>query len=118
MDEPVLAGFKQLIEAIINTSPVAMVAATFDSEQSALGKQFAITLIIPLFTAMITAGVTAWATQAVMTEQIKEIKEQVQYNRDTTLRVSEKLDGAIVRNNERVMRIETWQEFNSRRFAK
>lgn len=105
-------SLKSLVEAVASTSPIAimMTATRHVVDEGGLTRQMAIILIPSIITAALTSGVTAWATQQVMSEQIKEVKEQVQYNRDVDLKIAEKLQDSIARDHDQIMRIEARQD--------
>ena len=79
-------GFRTFIEAVASSSPIALLSTVRrrTSDEGGTARQMAIILIPSIITAMLTALATAWATQMVMAEQIREVKEQVVYNRDVT----------------------------------
>ncbi len=98
-----LTGLRTIAESVLASSPMVAalsVARRRDGDDIGLIKQIAIAMIIP----MLTAGMTAYITQAVMAEQIKSLKEEVRYNRDYTQAEMQKMALQIQTNRDDMLR--------------
>ncbi len=97
-----LTGLRTIAESVLASSPMvaALSVARRRNDDIGLIKQIGIAMVIP----MLTAGMTAYITQAVMAEQIKSLKEEVRYNRDYTQAEMQKMALQIQTNRDDMLR--------------
>lgn len=92
------SSIKDFLHAVVSGSPIiaAITSPSRRIEDGGLMRQIIVAMFIPIITAGITALVTAYVTQAVMREEIIQIKQEMALLRDTERQDYQRMEDWII----------------------
>lgn len=93
--------FREYLNAVVHFfPPFAVMREAQVGDNTGVIKQIAVALFVPIVTAVFTALVTGYVTQAVLTERINQIQVQTDKNLDRIAYSVDKLSTRVDRNDE------------------